>query len=194
MNKLRPWHKLALAGVGYAFLVLLMTWPAIASLSERLIGNNEDTWIFFWNNWWLREALSGDLNLFFTPHLFFPQGASLVAHSNSYLSSILAVIIDPLVGPVASYNLVFLFGLWVGAVGMYLLVEDITEQPIAAFIAGFVFAFAPYHRISLSSQLPLLSLDLFLPSPPITYPKPWLMPTWVQSTGGHSSPYFSGEL
>lgn len=145
MGRLKPWQRTAFVGIAYALLVVVMTWPSISALGQRLIGDNEDVWIFFWNNWWLREALSGDLNLFFTPHLFFPQGASLVAHSNSYLSSILAVIIDPLVGPVASYNLVFLFGLWVGAVGMYLLVEDITEQPIAAFIAGFVFAFAPYH-------------------------------------------------
>lgn len=145
MEHLKPWQKYTIVGVAYALLVVIMTWPSISALGQRLIGDNEDAWIFFWNNWWLREALSGDLNLFFTPHLFFPQGTSLVAHSNSYLSSILAVIINPLFSPVASYNLVFLFGLWVGAVGMFLLVEDITENIPAAFIAGFVFAFAPYH-------------------------------------------------
>jgi hypothetical protein len=145
MERLKPWQKTAIVGAAYALLVVIMTWPSISALGQRLIGDNEDAWIFFWNNWWLREALSGDLNLFFTPHLFFPQGTSLVAHSNSHLSSILAIFIDPLVGPVASYNLVLLFGLWVGAMGTFLLVKDITKYLPAAFIAGFVFAFAPYH-------------------------------------------------
>jgi hypothetical protein len=145
MIKLRPWHKTALVGLAYAILVGIMTWPAISNLGQRLIGDNEDAWIFFWNNWWFREALTSDLDLFSTPYLFFPQGTSLVAHSSSYLTSFLGFILEPLSGPVVAYNLVFIIGLWVGAMGMYLLVKDITDHPLASFFAGFVFAFAPYH-------------------------------------------------
>lgn len=48
-------------------------------------------------------------------------------------------------GPVASFNLTLLIGLWIGAIGMYLLVEEISGHTLASFLAGFVFAFAPYH-------------------------------------------------
>jgi hypothetical protein len=122
-----------------------MTWPALRYLSQQLIGNNEDTWIFFWNNWWLREALINGHNPLHTPFLFYPSGTSLIAHSNSFLNSFLAFLLSPLVNPVAAYNLVLLAGLWLGAMGMYLLVKDITEHTLASFLAGFVFAFAPYH-------------------------------------------------
>lgn len=145
MERLKPWQKTALAGVAYAILVGIMTWPAIFSLGQRLIGDSEDVWIFFWNNWWLREAVTTKVDLFSTPYLFYPQGTSLIAHSNSFLSSFLALLIEPLSGPVVAYNLVFMLGLWVGAMGMYLLVNDITDHPLASFFAGFVFSFAPYH-------------------------------------------------
>jgi hypothetical protein len=37
--------------VTYAVVVVLMTWPALNHLDERLIGNSIDNWIFYWNNW-----------------------------------------------------------------------------------------------------------------------------------------------
>ena len=145
ITRLKPWQKTAVVGLAYALLVGFMTWPAISTLGQRLIGDNEDAWIFFWNNWWLREALTSDLNLFSTQYLFYPQGTSLVAHSISYFSSFLAFLLGPFFSSVVAYNLVFLFGLWIGAMGMYFLVDDITDHPLASFMAGVVFAFAPYH-------------------------------------------------
>jgi hypothetical protein len=132
-------------GLAYALAVALMTWPGPLQLSQRLIGNNIDNWIFYWNNWWIEQAIASGQDWFWTPYLFFPQGVSLVAHSHSFLNSLLALVIKPLVGPVVAYNLVLLFGLWVGGVGMFLLVYEITRQRLAAFVAGFIFAFAPYH-------------------------------------------------
>ena len=91
------------------------TWPALRTISQQLIGFNEDVWIFFWNNWWFREALSSGQNPFETGYLFYPTGASLVAHSNSFTSSFLALLLEPLSGPIAAYNLALLAGLWLGA-------------------------------------------------------------------------------
>ncbi len=142
----RPRWQLALGiGAAYAVIVALLTMPAPLRLSQQLIGNNIDNWIYYWNNWWLERAIAEGQNWFQTPYLFFPQGASLVAHSNSFLNSLLALVLKPQVGPVAAYNLSFLLGLWVSAVGMFLLVYDMTNRVAAGFMAGFVFAFAPYH-------------------------------------------------
>jgi len=129
----------------YALIVIIMSWPAPLDLSQRLIGNNLDNWIFYWNNWWFEQVIAEGQTWFYTPYLFYPQGTSLTTHSNSFLNSLLALIIKPLLGPVAAYNLVFLFGLWVSAVGMFLLVEDLTHVPSAAFLSGLIFTFAPYH-------------------------------------------------
>lgn len=145
MIKLHPWHKTTLAGACYAILVDIMTWRTLSNLDQRLIGDSEDVRIVFWNRSWLREALTTDLDLRSTPHLFFPQGTSLIAQSNSYLSSFPALIIEPLSSPVVATNLVFILGLWVGAMVMYLLVDDITDNPLASFFGRFVFAIAPSH-------------------------------------------------
>lgn len=133
------------AAIGYLLLVLLLTYPAVLHLQDRLIGNNIDNWIYYWNNWWIGRAIVDGHSWFSTEMIFFPQGTSLLAHSHSLISSLLAWLLEPLTGPVGAFNLVWLWGLWLGAWGMFLLVWELTKQPVAAFVAGFVFAFAPYH-------------------------------------------------
>ncbi len=132
-------------GVAYALLIGLMSLPVSLHLSQRLLGNSTDSWIFYWNNWWLEKAIAERHNWFFTPYLFYPHGANMVAHSHSFLNSLLALPLKRLVEPVAAYNLVLLFGLWVSAIGMFLLVREITHHSSAALLAGFVFALTPYH-------------------------------------------------
>ena len=48
---------------------------------------------------------------------------------------------------VLCYNLLFLSTIVLAGWGMYLLVRELTGRPLAAFVAGLAFAFAPY-RIS----------------------------------------------
>ena len=129
----------------FGLLVGIMTLPALFTLSTHLIGNNVDIWVFYWNDWWLAQALSTGHPVLYTPYIFSPQGASLAAHSNSFLSSLLALPLRPVVGPVVAANLVRLCGLWIGAVGMFWLAHDLTRSPAGALVAGFIFTFAPYH-------------------------------------------------
>ncbi len=129
----------------YGLLTGLLALPGTVRLSTHLIGNNVDNWIFYWNNWWVETAIEEGHRWFFTPYAFFPQGSTLSTHSNSFLSSLLALPFKPLLGPIGAYNAVFLLGLWLSAMGMFLLVYDLTRVPAAALCAGFVFAFAPYH-------------------------------------------------
>jgi hypothetical protein len=91
-----------------------------------------DNWIYYWNNWWIGRAIAEGQSWFATEMIFFPQGTSLLAHSHSLLSSMLAWLLETLVGPVAAFNLVWLWGLWLGAFGMFLLVRELTQQPLAA--------------------------------------------------------------
>jgi hypothetical protein len=139
------WQIVGGAGLAYALLICLMTLPLLPQFSSRLLGHSIDSWIFYWNNWRLERAIQEGRNWLFTPYLFYPQGASLAAHSNSFLNSLLALPLRPLVGPVAAYNLVLLLGLWISGVGMFSLIYEMTRCPPAALLAGFVFACTPYH-------------------------------------------------
>ncbi|HNT76599.1 MAG TPA: hypothetical protein PKH77_16430 [Anaerolineae bacterium] len=145
MKTRQNWQRWGAVGLFFGLLVGWMTLPAPLTLSTHLIGNNVDNWIFYWNDWWLAKALTTGQPVLFTPYAFFPQGASLVAHSNSFLSSLLALPLRPVVGPVAASNLVWLAGLWIGAGGMFWLTYDLTRNSAGALVAGFVFTFAPYH-------------------------------------------------
>ncbi len=150
--------RIIVVGVSYALLVVLMTYPSVTHLSDRLIGNNIDNWIFYWNNWWTQEAVRTGQSWFFTKAIFAPAGTSLIAHSHSLANSLAAMGLTPFVGSVAAYNLVILIGLWLSAVGMFWLVWDMTKQPGAAFLAGLIFAFAPYHVSKALAQAHLASI------------------------------------
>ena len=126
-------------------LTIFMTWPAPRYLTTQLIGNNIDNWIFYWNNWWIQQASQGAGNWFFTDYLFYPTGTTLVAHSYSFLNSLLAWPLQKVLGGIGAYNFVFLLGLWFGFMGMSLLVYTLTQNHKAAWGAAFVFTFAPYH-------------------------------------------------
>lgn len=140
--KARPFLATAVA---YLLLVVAMTWPLALNLTQRLAGNNIDNWLYVWNNWWLRQVIAHGESLFFTPYLFAPQGVSLIAHANSFLNSLLAYLPGQWWGQVAAHNLVFLFGLWLGSLGMFWLVWEMNGRFGGAFLAGFVYSFAPYH-------------------------------------------------
>jgi hypothetical protein len=138
--------KLRLAVMlAYLIAVFLMALPASLHLDRQMLGNDIDSWIFYWNDWNVERTVVEGQPLLSTPYLFYPAGASLVAHSNSFTNSFLALGLRGLVGPVVAYNGVMLFGLWMSGMGMFLLMYDITRRPAAAFIAGLVFAFAPSH-------------------------------------------------
>src|SRR5262249_9188623 len=55
-----------------------------------------------------------------------------------------------------SYNLLLLGTIVLSGLGMYLLVRELTDQPVAAFLAGLAFAFAPY-RIDQFAHIEVLS-------------------------------------
>lgn len=161
MNRLRDrrWLFLVLVPAAYGLAVGLLTFPAVLHLTDRLIGNNIDNWIFYWNNWWLEQALKEGRDWFFTPYMFYPQGASLLAHSNSFLNSLVALAFKPAAGPVAAYNLSLLFGLWVGGLGMFCLMYELTRSPAGSFFSGLVFTFAPYHLTQALAHMHLGSIQ-----------------------------------
>ncbi|MEM8860458.1 MAG: hypothetical protein AAGD96_19215, partial [Chloroflexota bacterium] len=133
-----------LVGAVYLFLIAILGASA-PSLNSHLIGNNIDSWIFFWNDWWFRTSVAEGSNLFFTPYLFAPAGTDLTLHSSSFVTSALAYLFESFTGPVAAYNLALLSGLWIGALGMFLLAQEHTENVASGFVAGILFTFAPYH-------------------------------------------------
>jgi len=139
-------HFLDLLALGiYCVLTLVMTWPLIAQMSTHLVGDDVDMWLNPWATWWTRKALREGLDLYHTDYLFHPQGVSLVFHSFSHTNTALALVLEPLIGEIAAHNTTTLLAYALSGFSMYLLVLDLFGNRAAAFVAGVVFAFSPYH-------------------------------------------------
>ena len=137
------WLKRGWIPLVYVLLTLVMTYPLPLRLSTHYVGTGSDLLIFPWNDWWCRKALIEGRNPLYSTWLFYPRGVSLVFHNFAWLNTAMWLPLSPLVGPVAAYNLIFLFNLALGGVAMHSLVRYLTGDHRAAFVGGLIFAFWP---------------------------------------------------
>jgi hypothetical protein len=156
----RAWHALA----GYTAVALLATWPLLSGLSRLVPWDLGDPvlvmWILAWDCEQLLAILGGDLGriaTFFDAPMFYPAPLTL-AYSEHLLAQaiqglpIYAVTRDPIL----TYNLLFLSTFILSGLGAYLFVRELTGDAYAAFVAGLLFAFAPY-RMPQGPHLQVLS-------------------------------------
>ncbi|MFI5179188.1 MAG: DUF6044 family protein, partial [Vicinamibacterales bacterium] len=148
----------------YTLLAVVMTWPLVTHLGSRIAWDMGDPvfncWIMLWTGGQVLKALHGDFNAlhdYWNGNIFYPEKLT-VAYSEHYTPQMLQSLpIFAATGNIVlCYNLLFLSTIVLAGWGMYLLVRELTGRPLAAFVAGLAFAFAPY-RISQGSHLQELS-------------------------------------
>ena len=157
------WRDLAVIGA-YVVLTLVMTWPLAAQLNTHLPGPGDDLLVRYWNRWWVKRVLTQGGDLFETKMIFYPQGVNLLYHNIAWANIALWLPLEPLVGGVAAFNLVYLLNFFLCAVGMYGLARYLMRSTAAAFVAGLVYAFWPYRlfEIDHSNLISVQWLPLFL--------------------------------
>jgi 6-pyruvoyl-tetrahydropterin synthase related domain len=158
----RPWQEFVFVTLGYVVATAAMTYPLLFQLQAGLVSHSTDVWILAWDNWWIQHALSTGQNIFYTNFLFFPQGVSLASHSFSFTHTLISALLQVFTNATAAYNL----GIWlifpVAGLGMYGLARYVTRSRPAAWLAGLIFAFAPYHMTQALGH-PHLSYVQFIP-------------------------------
>jgi hypothetical protein len=148
----------------YTAIAVIVTWPLASGLGRDVAWDLGDSllnmWILAWDAEQLLAILRGDfsrLATFFDGNIFHPAPLTL-AYSEHLLPQ--AVQILPVYAltrnPILCYNLLFLSTFVLSGLGMYLFVRELTGKPAAAFVAGLLFAFAPY-RLPQSPHLQVLS-------------------------------------
>jgi hypothetical protein len=156
----RPLHALA----AYVVITVAATWPLTPGIARDVAWDLGDSvlnmWIVGWDVEQIRGLLGGDwsrLFTFFDANIFHPVPLSL-AYSEHLIAQ--AVQIWPVhaisANPILCYNLLFLSTFVLSGLGMYLFVRELTGSALAGFVAGLLFAFAPY-RLAQSSHLTVLS-------------------------------------
>jgi hypothetical protein len=147
-----------LAGLAaYILLTVALTWPLARGLTRDLPADLGDpllnTWIMAHDAQQLAHALSGHpaaLHGYWSAGIFFPHPFAL-AYSEHLTPQALEILPIYVLShnPILCYNVVFLSTFILSALGMFLLVRELTGNPAAAFLAGLAFGFAPYRVPSL---------------------------------------------
>jgi hypothetical protein len=156
----RAWHALA----AYLALAVVATWPVARGLASAVPWDLGDPvlvmWVLAWDCEQLLAILAGDVSriaTFFDANVFHPAPLAL-AYSEHFLAQ--AVQILPVYAitknPILCYNLLFVSTFALSGLGAYLFVRELTGDGRAAFVAGLLFAFAPY-RMPQGPHLQVLS-------------------------------------
>jgi hypothetical protein len=151
-------HLLVL--VLYSLITLYFLQPLIAKFfTEVPFGG--DSWIFYWDLWWVKKALTElGTNPFYTTYVNYPGGASLNFHTLAFLDGVIAIPLQWLGMSLAgAYNSLVLFGYIFSAYGTFLLADYIVKNKWGAFVAGLIFGFSPFHFAHLNGQLNFVSIQ-----------------------------------
>ena len=141
-----------------------MTWPLVRGLGRDVAWDLGDSvlnmWILAWDGEQLLAILRGDLSrirTFFDANIFHPAPLTLAYSEHLFAQAVQILPVYAISGnPILAYNLLFLSTFALSGLGMYLLVRELTGSALAGFVAGLLFAFAPY-RLAQSSHLQVLS-------------------------------------
>jgi len=159
----------------YIVVALIQSWPLPLHLSTGLTGTpGGDTGVYVWNTWVFKhELLEQHRSPFSTETILQPDGpADLSLHNYTVFADLLAIPLQPLVGVVAAFNLVYLINVVLAASGMFLLARDFQRDEPAgtceAWLAGLLFACSPFlvarstAHFSLAAAAPLPFFVWFL--------------------------------
>jgi len=158
--------------LGYLLLTVLMTWPLARQLTTAIPGDSFDGWQNYWNLWWMKVALvERQQSPFVTDLLYYPTGVGLYFHTLNPFNGLLTLPIQLSGSLFLAYNAVVFFSWVTGGYGVYLLtlwLLKVTYAPprplqpathYAAFLAGVIFTFAPFHMAHLLGHMQVISLE-----------------------------------
>ena len=140
----------------YSVLTILFTYPAIF-ISNAVPGLG-DVYFYLWDVWWFKKALLSLSSPYWTPYLFHPEGLSLAFSTITPLNGIFSVPIQFIFSVSETYTVLWLFSFLAAGYGTYLLVNYLTNDSSASFIAGIIFMFSPYHFAHALGHLSLISI------------------------------------
>jgi len=159
----------------YTLLTVAMTWPLALHLTDAIPGDSFDGWQNFWNLWWVKLALvDRQTTPFVTDILYAPTGVGLYFHTLNPFNGLATLPVQLAGGLYLAYNAVVFLSWVLGGYGVFLLTlwvlrSGLPQSPVsspqspipycAAFVAGLIFTFAPFHMAHLLGHMQVMSLE-----------------------------------
>jgi hypothetical protein len=144
----RAWLPPLAAVVGYVAVAVVFSWPLLPNLSTHLTGDpGGDTGVYVWNQWvFQHEAVAERRNPLTTEHIFSLTGrpVDLTQHNYTLFANTLALPLIERLGPVATFNVVYLVTVVLTAFMTFVLARRVTDgATFEAWLAGLAFAWSP---------------------------------------------------
>lgn len=136
----------------YVLLTIVLTYPWITKFTTYKLGDDIDGSMLIWNIWWIKKAFSSlGCSLLFSDYIFYPIGTSLVFHTLTLLNGIIALPFFLITkNIILIYNILTFSAFVLSGFGVYLLVDYLVKDKIAAFTSGLIFTFCPFHFVKVS--------------------------------------------
>ncbi|MEO5741722.1 MAG: hypothetical protein ABIS29_14125, partial [Vicinamibacterales bacterium] len=152
------------AALLYLAVALVFTWPLALGLTRDIPWDLGDSllnaWILAWDADRILRFLGGDFDAirnFWNANIFYPEPLTLAYSEHLFAQAVQILPVYALTGNIIlSYNLLFLSTFVLSGLGMFLFVREITGSARAGFVAGLIYAFAPY-RVPQFSHLQVVS-------------------------------------
>lgn len=143
---------------GYVCVAVAFSWPLPAQLGSAVPGPvGGDTGVYLWNLWVFRhEILQGHFPFFTVQILSVTPPVPLTLHNYTTFANIVAFPLLPLLGTVATFNVLLIANTAAAAFAMFVLARRLTGDSGAAWVAGAVFGFSPFMSARLTEHFSLV--------------------------------------
>ena len=134
------------------YSALAVAWLSPLSLHlARYVYDPGDSFLNAWVLAWNWHALFSNPLELFQANIFWPAANSLAISEHMIVQSLMAGPVLALTGnPILAHNLMLLLTFPLAGLGTYLLVTRLTGSFWAGLLAGFFFAFCPYHMLQIT--------------------------------------------
>lgn len=133
--------------IAYAIAAVAFSWPLVTRLGTHLTGPpSNDTGVYVWNLWVFRHELVQHGRMPFTTTSIFSlaPGIDLSQHNYTVFADVLALPLLPVLGVVATFNILYLVQVTLTAFAMFLLARHVVGGNLEAWLAGLLFAWSPW--------------------------------------------------
>ncbi len=138
--------RAGLLAASFLLVAAVQSWPLPRHLDTHLTGPpGGDTGVYVWNTWVFRHELLEGRSPFSTSMIFaLDDGADLSLHNYTAFADLIAVPLQPALGVVRTFNLIYLLNVALAGWGMFLLARRMTGRSAEAWLAGLLFACSPF--------------------------------------------------
>jgi hypothetical protein len=151
-------RELVGAGLAYMALTLVLTRPGVARFTTHFMADGGDGFNNVWGLWWVKTALLAGQWPWWTDRLFAPDGVSLYFHTLAFPLGVLSLPFQLVFPITVAHNVVVVTTFVLGGLAVYGLVRSWVADERAAFLAGSLYTFSPFHFAQGIGHLSLIAV------------------------------------